>query len=272
MHSAPDSAERRRGLKKPLALGGALVLHALVLLLAVSWHAPVLVSASFTGQGSPFSVPGAFVAKVSMVAMPRPAKPAPPRPRATNKPEPAANPARKPGATIRLASLFNPPRDVTPIAVAVALGGPAPSGIAPVTPSPAAAQAFAAATAGGKSCQILDVLQTLLRSSDEIRAAIQLIPARSRSVANAVMLWDGKWVDTPSLGGIAAVGPIQTMVLQIISAAPADCQAELVRGPRLITIGDARDTTVLAFGSGEWRWSDLLANPPLTQFVATKDD
>jgi hypothetical protein len=265
-------ASARRG--KRLGTAGALVcaflLHMGLLLLMLSWRAPpatLQLSGLGGGEVSLVSLTGR-VAKAVKTPSRRPPEPRRERTiEAHKKVVPAQWVAIKPGSNIRMTPSFNPPPDLEPIMVAVSLGGGgAPSPEILPAPSPAM-QALAATQAGGKSCQIFEVLQTMLKTSDEVGRALPLIPAQARSVANAVLLWDGHWVDASTVGGPASLAPIQSTVLLAVAAAPPTCQAELVRGPRLITVGDTRDTTVLAFGSGEWRWGDILTSPHPPQSV-----
>ena len=108
------------------------------------------------------------------------------------------------------------------------------------------------------NCRIADFLQTVLQTNSDVHIALGLMPPGVKSVANAVLLWDGRWIDGETVGGATVFDPIHTAVVAGVSNAPAACQMELVRGPRLITVGDSHNTTVLAFGSGEWRWADVL--------------
>ena len=89
------------------------------------------------------------------------------------------------------------------------------------------------------------------------------------NLPSIVMIWDGGWADPPAIGGPQALDPIQTGVLQTVLSAPPVCQSEIVRGPRLIVVGDEHDSTVLAFGSGEWRWGDLAEDKARPQSVQT---
>ena len=84
-----------------------------------------------------------------------------------------------------------------------------------------------------------------------------MIPRPARSVANAVMLWDGGWVESPGRAA-AGVTAIRMALIVGVRSAPPACQLQLVRGPELIILTAGGESTVLAIGSGEWRWGDLL--------------
>jgi len=258
--SSNRTGDRRRRSKTLGAVGIALTLHAILLVMVLSWKAPALMSGLAAEQVSLVSVPGLVTAPM---AKPAP-KPQLQPPQVSTAPSNSIPPPDEAGASIRQTVRFDPPKDVVSVVVDILLGGSPPaSAVATGAPAAAIAPAALGAPVGGKACQILEALQSTLQTSEPVRRALALIPPRARSVANAVMLWDGRWQDETALGGPAAVAPVEQAVLQTISAAPPGCQSELVRGPRLITIGDTRNTTVLAFGSGEWRWGDLLAAAPV---------
>lgn len=111
-----------------------------------------------------------------------------------------------------------------------------------------------AMTEGG--CDLTDTVQSALRSSESARAALAALPARARSVANAIMLWDGQWIDPASAADRRALVPVQDVVRATVRAASADCRTQLQAGPRLIVMPGPPDV-VLALGSGRWRWDDL---------------
>lgn len=124
---------------------------------------------------------------------------------------------------------------------------------------PAAAPSSLAGLAQtGIGCDLSDAVQTRLRSSPEVTAALQRMPSNARSVADAVMLWDGHWIDAAAVGGSGALDPIRTAVAAAVAAAPANCRAAPVIGPRLLIVPGVTGNQVLAFGSGQWTWSQLL--------------
>ncbi len=251
----PGLSRKRLWTVGPFAL--ALAIHLVLLLLIISWRAPAMAMAPVAGQVSLFPAPGkAFATKIAQAAplsKPEPAE------KATSTPSTVST-VLESGAVLSVRPAFDPPSDLEPILVNVVTGGAPPQaeplerGTAPAIDTPTATT-----LGGGKTCQLFDQLQNILQSSDQVRRALPLIPQRARSVANAVMLWDGHWLPAQAMGGPSAFDPIQAIVLQAILSAPPSCRVELVRGPRLIAISNANDTIVLAFGSGEWRWSDLLS-------------
>ncbi len=121
----------------------------------------------------------------------------------------------------------------------------------------AALAAVAAASSDGDPCAVGAWLQAALQSDAAVQAALETIPRSARSVANAVMLWNGEWPQ-PSANAAQGMARIRALVVAGVLSAPESCQAQSIRGPVLITLGDPTNTTVLAVGSGEWRWQDLL--------------
>lgn len=118
--------------------------------------------------------------------------------------------------------------------------------------------AAAASAASGQACDLTQWLQTALQNNPQSQVALAQIPRPARSVANALMLWNGRWVDMP-----VAAGGLQTLraaVLAGVASAPAACRSEVIRGPVLLTLADPAGSTILAIGSGEWRWDDLSAD------------
>ena len=129
-------------------------------------------------------------------------------------------------------------------------------------PDPAAHVAIAAATtataASGQTCKLGEWLQGALQQDEQIGLALARIPRPSRSVANALMLWDGSWVEAPGAG--AGLLVIRGAILSGVQSAPQPCRTELMTGPVLITLNDPSGATLLAIGSGQWRWDDLLSD------------
>ncbi|WP_419816716.1 hypothetical protein [Glacieibacterium sp.] len=164
---------------------------------------------------------------------------------------PAATAAERPGgSTITVAEI---PSAVAPPVVAPALVETvvAVEVEAPLVDAPSAVPAVGPARG---DCALTDDIQSALRSDGATAAALSQVPAASRSVANALMIWDGRWGD-----GNSALAPIQRIVVASIRAASPECQAAAITGPRLIMVPDGKGSAVLAFGSGVWSWAQLLA-------------
>lgn len=111
------------------------------------------------------------------------------------------------------------------------------------------------------SCRILETLQARLRGSSDVRAGVARIPKPSLSVSQAILLWDGRWIDEKSVGGETVLGPIEDAVAASVAEAPLACRLAVVHGPRLITLSTPQDTKIFAFGSGDWTWAAMLEDP-----------
>ena len=260
-----DDPRRRWGKADGAAFCAVVLLHLYLFAVVAEARRPLSMSDQAGERAS-----GTVGVRLERLKVFAPPKSAPQRPPQRNEPEPKPPPLQSvatrpveviPALRLKLASPIAP--DEAPLLIPAVFSPPAlPStGTSPPTESTASA---AAQPGGGKHCDILGSLQSFFQNDRIVRAGIAIIPARARSVANAVMIWDGVWADPASLGGAPALEPIQKGLLDIVLASPPDCQAEIVRGPRLIVVGDQRDSTVLAFGSGEWRWADLVQDkqPP----------
>ena len=133
--------------------------------------------------------------------------------------------------------------------------------------SPSAEAGVAVAAAGGlgggagDSCRLAEWLQNVLATDPEVVAALARVPPASRSVANALMLWDGRWVATLDRSGADLMAPVRRRLVEGLLAAPEGCREDLIQGPRFIAVAEPQPATVLAVGSGIWRWSDLLQGP-----------
>lgn len=111
---------------------------------------------------------------------------------------------------------------------------------------------------GAGVCNVAANIRAALVASPLTQGALAAIPPDARTVANAVMLWDGRWVSLPPKAGGTGLDQLRKIVVAGIRALPADCSAAAVGGPRLILVPDGATTVVLAFGSGTWAWSELL--------------
>jgi hypothetical protein len=107
----------------------------------------------------------------------------------------------------------------------------------------------------GATCDVTQQLAQAFGASPEVRQGIAAIPANDRSVANAVMLWDGHWAEGTHSGGMAVLRAL--LVKAVVSSRPECLQAQN-QGPVLFLIPDNHTTVVLAIGSGQWRWADVL--------------
>lgn len=238
-----------------IALG--LVTGAHLLLLARFPALPGVAPASFAPPAVSLDLaPPSFrvFAMTPTAERPTPAKaadqPAPPTPKtppaevAPQPPQPAPDPTS-------LATNM-PPLDLTAEPVQLT---PSPA-LTPATGGPSATTPISAST-----CDLTPALQAALQNDVRVRDELAQIPRQARSVANAVQLWDGAWIDANAIGGAAIADPLRAAIVAIVSQAPAVCHDQAVLGPRLFAVVDPRGTIVVALGSGLWKWSDLLVTP-----------
>ena len=128
----------------------------------------------------------------------------------------------------------------------------------------------AAGSGAGQGCGMAAVLAKGISESPEAMAAVAALPKAVRSEADAVMLWNGTWLDTgqasvlsavPVLSMIADQGPVMTLktvILATLAAAPAECREVESLGPQFIPVSEPGRITMLVIGSGAWRWSSLI--------------
>lgn len=108
------------------------------------------------------------------------------------------------------------------------------------------------------ACGVTDRLQRGLTGTPAVQAVLARVPLDERSVANAVVIWSDRWTSSDLLGGDAVAQPIRQVLTEQIALVSAACRNLVLRGPRLLVLPTTGGPTVLAVGSGEWRWSDLL--------------
>ncbi len=118
--------------------------------------------------------------------------------------------------------------------------------------------------AADQPCNLTGMLADVLAQSPAVQQALSGMPSTQRSVANAVNLWDGQWPDDSVQGG---KGLLRAVLTKAVAAARPDCLTVANHGPALFFIPDNRTTVVLAVGSGDWRWGDLIA-PPAVPLIA----
>lgn len=173
---------------------------------------------------------------------------------------PAKSVASPPASTVKAEAKLPQPSEVAPQYVDVATPEPELGVRDPVQDPVALSVAAAANGASGQACQLTQWLQQALQADPQVQVALAVIPRPARSLSNALMLWDGGWIDSQPRAA-SGVAIIRAAVISGIRSAPEACRTELVRGPELMTLTSGLDTTVVAIGSGEWRWGDLLDDP-----------
>ncbi len=132
----------------------------------------------------------------------------------------------------------------------------------PVGPPPPVMAAASLGTPGPSDpCRLAETLAAGLANDFRARAVLGLIPREARSVANAIMIWDGQWVPVRALGGEPTLTPLRTGIVASLMTLSPDCQARQNAGPILVPLGEPGEVgsmTILALGSGDWRAADII--------------
>jgi hypothetical protein len=132
----------------------------------------------------------------------------------------------------------------------------------PVVPTtndmPVAMLEQANVSAKGGTCDLTGLVQTALQSSKTVRDALPQIPRDKRSVANAIMLWKFSWLADEDNLGATTMMMIRDVIVGAVVAAPQPCREQSQSGPRLLILEGVEENVVLAVGSGQWRWQDLV--------------
>jgi hypothetical protein len=170
-------------------------------------------------------------------------------------PRPAPEHASVHPAEVATPELPLRPEQLGPVSLTAA---PIPLSGTPPPALSAPSSVVGATDAQSEACDFTGALKAVLQASPAVLDELSHIPRQARSVANAIMLWDGHWakVDTP--GFLAMADPLHQTILALVGSLPPVCQAQAIAGPRLLTIAGPEGTTVIVLGSGAWRWGDLL--------------
>lgn len=141
----------------------------------------------------------------------------------------------------------------------------------PVETEPVASPSEAAPGVAGQ-CQLTLDTQAAIERDPAAMAELAALPPGLRTEADAVMVWNGQWVDLaapvatgskevvtdPGSGAPAVPSAIGSAIAAVVEAASPACRDGLVAGPVFIPIPEPGRTTILVIGSGAWRWSDML--------------
>ncbi len=111
----------------------------------------------------------------------------------------------------------------------------------------------------GETCQLSQWIQWTLQNDPSVFSALSAIPREGRSLANAIMLWDGDWVASDVMTA-EVTDPIRAAIVIGVESAPVDCIDQPIQGPIFLPIQDDFGTTLVAVGSGTWQWADLLTS------------
>ncbi|RUN78527.1 hypothetical protein EJC47_01265 [Sphingomonas sp. TF3] len=107
-------------------------------------------------------------------------------------------------------------------------------------------------------CSLAQDLARDLQANPLAQRALERIPARSTSIAGALLLWDGRWLIADTDPGAVM---LREIVLREVLAAKPDCLAAVNIGPQFLFVSSGSKTTTIVIGSGQWRWGDLTTSP-----------
>ena len=113
--------------------------------------------------------------------------------------------------------------------------------------------------AGG--CAALELVSKALLADPIVVEAIVRAPPETRSIADAIIIWNGGWADFA--GSIEApLGAVRAAAELNLRSLDDECLDEPIAGPRLIPIPVGTRTIFIVFGSSDWRWRwrDLLTD------------
>ena len=128
-------------------------------------------------------------------------------------------------------------------------------------------QPDASASGAAGDCAALPLITQALVADPGALAAMLAAPPEVRSIADAVVLWNGGWAPAASTPD-APLAPARAAIELGLRALPDACLDEKIAGPRLIPIADGDRTMFIAIGSGNWSWRQLVEDPALTPPLA----
>lgn len=101
-------------------------------------------------------------------------------------------------------------------------------------------------------------IQDALRNDARITATIHQAYQTSGASGQAILMWNGDWLQSPGEAGKGLAGVRQAIAVTV-GFSPRECKAERVNGYVLLTLSDRPGAPRVALGGGAWRWSDLLS-------------
>lgn len=169
------------------------------------------------------------------------------------------------GSEVMISVAIRPQTEPLPVVVKTPLLKSMAASAAPVELSSAAASSAKGTAA---DCPIAEDVAKGIIADPEALAAVINAPPETRSIADAIVLWNAAWApatasDTPEVQ--APLEPVRTNVQATLQALPEDCLSLIVTGPRLIAVPNGGRTMILVFGSGDWAWQTLIDPAPASE-------
>ena len=103
---------------------------------------------------------------------------------------------------------------------------------------------------GGRPCDMVSRLQTALARDWRVESAVAQVHR-----GKAVLIWNGDWIQSPGQDGRGLASVRQAIAIEV-GFAPEACRARPMHGLVLISLNSGAR---IAFGTGAWRWTDLLS-------------
>lgn len=139
---------------------------------------------------------------------------------------------------------------------------PRPSPVLLPAPPPQIGGSIAGATAGAGAvdggCAVAATIGHAIEADPQAIAALLALPPEARSSADAVNLWNGGWLQVPTVDGTDTLAPVRAIVEQAFAASDTACIDATNPGPQFIYVKVGDRTLTVVAGSGSWRWSDML--------------
>ncbi len=110
-------------------------------------------------------------------------------------------------------------------------------------------------TAG--ACNTVDRVSRALLSDASMSSLLEATPAETRSVSEAMIVWNREWTSAAGIPGGALARARRIIQSTLLGISPP-CLAAEVLGPRLVLLPSRGGNMVLVIGSGSWAWGSLL--------------
>lgn len=114
-----------------------------------------------------------------------------------------------------------------------------------------------ASGASAAGCATLELITKAVAADPAAVDAVYHAPPETRSIAGAVVMWNAGW-STSALTIDAPLGRVRAIAEQSLASLDDNCLEEEIIGPRLIPVAIGDGTMFIVFGSGLWRWRELL--------------
>ena len=109
----------------------------------------------------------------------------------------------------------------------------------------------------GQGCDMVKRIQDALRNDARINAVIGQAYRTSGASGQAILMWNGDWLQSRDQAGKGLAGVRQAIALEV-AFAPEACKRQPMTGLAVLKLEDRPGGAQLALGKGSWRWSDLL--------------